>query len=155
MFGKRKMKTQMESNATRNQATFPAKRHSERGVAALELAILMPLLLMILFGIIDWGYVFYVDLTMTNGVREGARVGVTRNTIAIAEADAKTAATNYVSTLGTHNNIVISAAMTGTEQLSVEARIDDFQPLVGFLPDSALPSKLTTQASMRWELSGE
>jgi len=155
MFGKRNNISRVDDNATSKKAALPSRRHSGRGVAALELAILMPLLLMIIFGIIDWGYVFYVDLTLTNGVREGARVGVTRNDVSTAQTDAKTAATNYVSTLGAHNDIVISATMTNTDQLSVQARIDNFQPLVGFLPDSALPSTISTQASMRWELAGQ
>jgi len=143
------------SHAVICRARHTGKPGRQRGVAALELAILTPLLLLMLFAIIDWGYVYYVDLTMTNGVREGARVGVTRATIASAEDDARQTAVQYISTVGTHNTIVISATMNNDGQLSVVATISDFQPLIGFLPETALPSRLTTQAAMRWELAGQ
>ena len=47
-----------------------------RGVAVVELAIVSPLLFAILFGIIEFGWLFTVQHTMVNASREGARVGV-------------------------------------------------------------------------------
>ncbi len=48
---------------------------SESGVAAIEMAIVLPLLLLILFGIITFGTVFYNYIVITNAAREGARWG--------------------------------------------------------------------------------
>jgi len=47
----------------------------ERGQALVELAILLPILLVILLGVIDFGRVFYAYVTITNASREGARYG--------------------------------------------------------------------------------
>lgn len=47
----------------------------ERGQALVELAMLLPILLIILLGIIDFGRVFYAYVTITNAAREGARYG--------------------------------------------------------------------------------
>lgn len=47
----------------------------ERGAAAVEFALVLPLLLMIVLGTIDWGWYFYVSQVVTNAAREGARVG--------------------------------------------------------------------------------
>jgi Flp pilus assembly protein TadG len=48
-------------------------RLSERGVAAVELAIVLPILLIILLGIIDFGIYFYNDLQLTHAARDAAR----------------------------------------------------------------------------------
>ena len=50
-------------------------RHCERGVALVEAAIVTPLLLMLVFGIIEFGFAFKDTLTLANGSRSGARVG--------------------------------------------------------------------------------
>ena len=47
----------------------------EQGQSLVELAIMMPILMIILLGIIDFGRVFYAYVTITNASREGARYG--------------------------------------------------------------------------------
>lgn len=47
----------------------------EKGQGLVELAIILPLLLIILLGIIDFGRVFYAYVAITNASREGARYG--------------------------------------------------------------------------------
>ena len=47
-----------------------------RASAIVEFAVILPLLMMILFGIIEYGWVFMVRLTMLNAAREGCRVAV-------------------------------------------------------------------------------
>lgn len=48
-----------------------------RGQTMIEFAILAPLFLLLLFGIIDLAWMFYVNLTMQHAVREGTRLAVT------------------------------------------------------------------------------
>lgn len=52
---------------------IPAR--SEHGAAAVEFALVVPLLLLLLFGMISTGFVFNDHLSVTNAVREGARFG--------------------------------------------------------------------------------
>lgn len=68
---------------------------SERGAAAVEFALLVPILIMIIFGIMEFGRAYNVQVALTNAAREGAR-SLAINTV---EADALAAAKNSASTL--------------------------------------------------------
>jgi Flp pilus assembly protein TadG len=61
----------------RNLSTFIWKRlRSERGVAALEFAIVAQLLLLLLYGMLMYGFVFALDHNITQAAAEGARAGL-------------------------------------------------------------------------------
>jgi Flp pilus assembly protein TadG len=49
------------------------RRAPDRGAAAVEAALVLPLLLMIVFGIIDIGRMVNAQITVTEAAREGAR----------------------------------------------------------------------------------
>ena len=57
-------------------------RPRARAAAIVEFAVVSPLLLTILFGIIEYGYVFMVRQTLTNAAREASRVAVLQTTVA-------------------------------------------------------------------------
>jgi Flp pilus assembly protein TadG len=50
-----------------------SNRASERGAAALEFALVLPILLMLVFGIITFGRAYHAKVELAGGVREGAR----------------------------------------------------------------------------------
>ena len=53
------------------------RRHkSERGAAMLEMALTLPLLLLVCVGILEFGRAYQTWQVLTNAVREGARVAV-------------------------------------------------------------------------------
>src|SRR4051812_21452614 len=52
---------------------------SDRGAAAVEFALVIPVLLMVLFGIIDYGLLLSNSLSVKQGVREAARQGIVAN----------------------------------------------------------------------------
>ena len=53
------------------------KINNQNGVAMVEFAIVLPLLLIIVFGVIEFGVMFYDKAVITNASREGARAGIT------------------------------------------------------------------------------
>ena len=46
----------------------------ERGAAAVEMAIVLPLLLLVVGGLVDFGRAYYINVVITNAAREGARM---------------------------------------------------------------------------------
>lgn len=58
-------------------ATPPTRKDRlERGANLVEMALLVPLLLLILAGVADLGRAYFTYITMINAAREGARWGV-------------------------------------------------------------------------------
>jgi Flp pilus assembly protein TadG len=52
------------------------KRDEEAGASAVEFAIILPVLILFLFGIIEFSILFYDKAVITNASREGARAGI-------------------------------------------------------------------------------
>jgi TadE-like protein len=73
----------------RHAATGPR----DRGAAAVEFALLLPVLLLILFGIIDFGRALNAQITLTQAAREGARLAALGVPSATVITRAQTAAT--------------------------------------------------------------
>ena len=48
----------------------------EEGQAMVEFALVLPVLLILLCGIIDFGWLYYNQITLNNAAREGARYAV-------------------------------------------------------------------------------
>lgn len=67
-------------------------RDSERGAVAVEFAILLPVLLLILMGIVEFGRAYNAQISITHAAREGVRVMAIQNNQASAKTAAKNAA---------------------------------------------------------------
>lgn len=65
---------------------------SERGAAAVEFALVLPILVLILFGVIEFGGVYNAQLMVTGSAREAARAMAIDGVPAEAEAVAVDAA---------------------------------------------------------------
>ena len=50
------------------------EQNKERGAAAVELALIAPLLFLLVFGIIEFGFIFNRWITVTHAAREGVRI---------------------------------------------------------------------------------
>ncbi len=57
-------------------ARFRPRRRSDDGASAVEFALVLPILLLLAFGIISYGTLFAQQLALNNGVRQGARLAV-------------------------------------------------------------------------------
>lgn len=57
---------------------LPKFGRSERGAAAVEFAIVLPLLFLLVFGIMDFGRAFFIKNNLVAAMREGARLAATQ-----------------------------------------------------------------------------
>ena|SRR5258707_1668123 len=83
------------------KAPGPSSHRYEGGVAALEFALMLPFLLMVLFGIIDVSMILCDKAVITNASREAARAGVVLRVPQWNRAQIQNVALNY-----TQNNLI-------------------------------------------------
>ena len=70
---------------------------SERGAELIEFALVLPVLLLVVLGIVDFGFLFQRMEVVTNAAREGARMAVLPG---YSQADVEGRVCNYVQTGG-------------------------------------------------------
>jgi Flp pilus assembly protein TadG len=100
----------------------PIRTH-EAGTSIVEMAIVLPLLLLLVFAIGDFGIAYTRWVSLTNAAREGARVGVVfRNpcTAGTVENEIRATVSDYADSSGldgtTVNTDILNACQgTGTE----------------------------------------
>jgi Flp pilus assembly protein TadG len=72
----------------------------QHGASAVEFAILLPVLMLILFGTIEFGMVMYSREVLTNASREGARAGIVQQIPKPTEGQIQSVVTNYLTGAG-------------------------------------------------------
>lgn len=98
---------------------------SERGAAAVEFALLVPILIMLVFGIMEFGRAYNVQMSLTNAAREGVRSMAINNNQPAARTAARRAATHLNPPLADGNitfsatNCSVGAQMTVTINYSL------------------------------------
>jgi Flp pilus assembly protein TadG len=65
------------------------KLRQESGAAAVEFAVILPLLILLLFGMLEFGILLYNKQVLTNASREGARAGIVVEVPKKTDADIK------------------------------------------------------------------
>jgi hypothetical protein len=51
-------------------------RHIAKGQSLVEFALVIPILLLVIFGLFDLGYAVFIKNMLSNAAREGARTGI-------------------------------------------------------------------------------
>ena len=109
-------------------------RRSERGASAVEFGLVVPILLLLVLGIVEFGHAFQVQGTLSAAAREGARSMALRND----QVHAKDAVQEAASALNpgiTDAQITITppACPAGTSNANIRLTIDYPMPfLTGF-----------------------
>lgn len=53
-----------------------SRKYGQKGAVAVEFALVLPVLILLLFGTIEFGLLLYNNQILTNASREGARAGI-------------------------------------------------------------------------------
>lgn len=121
----------------------------DRGASAVEFALVLPILLLLVLGIIEFGRAYHVQTTLSNAARDGVRVMALQDSATAAISSAKSSASPL--DLSTAEIVVTptagcSAAVTGSGIASVTITYP-FALISGFLPINDLT--LTGKGTMR------
>jgi Flp pilus assembly protein TadG len=85
----------------------PGKRVRDGGATAVEFALLLPVLLLLVFGIVDFGRAINAQVTLTQAAREGARLAALNESDLVSRTQA--AATGLSSV-----NVTVTTACPAT-----------------------------------------
>lgn len=124
----------------------------ERGAVALEFALVLPFMMLVVFGIIDMSRIYYTINEMSSAVREGARYAAVLQDPPASEADVKRVVRSMALSFGgdtlTDENITL--VFDGT-LVTVRATyvFRPVTPLLDLVDLAELP--VQRQASFRWE----
>lgn len=132
------------------------KKSPERGAVIVEFVILLPFLLTILVGTVEFGLLFYNKQVLTNASREGARAGISH----LDESQIKTIVVNYsdgrLITFGVGPNVipndvtVVGALGSYSDNLNVSVTYD-YTFLVPELLGFGTALTLNTETVMKME----
>lgn len=95
------------------------RRSSERGAAAVEFALVAPVLIALLLGIMEFGRAYNVQVSLSNASREGVRVMAISNDQAAAKTAAENAAVSLSPGLTDANFTFSSPSCTTGSQMTV------------------------------------
>jgi Flp pilus assembly protein TadG len=93
---------------------------SERGAVAVEFAILAPVLVMLLLGIMEFGRAYNAQATLSSAAREGVRVMAISNNATAARDAAKNAASGLQPALTDGNITITPTSCTAGFQTTVK-----------------------------------
>jgi Flp pilus assembly protein TadG len=115
------------------------RRSDERGAAAVEFALILPVLMLILFGIIEWSLMFKDSLTVASATRAGART---------ASAEPRTAA------FADNTALAVARAVTALPSKSIQ-ELWVYKARADGMPDSGSFSSCTTCVKFSWDSVGK
>jgi len=137
------------------------RNSAQRGAAAVEFALVLPVLLLVVFGVIDFGIVMAQKASLANAARTGARYGVVnaftgthtcKNLIDRVRGEARTIAI----TAATQNNVAVTVRLNSIPVCSAAAGVASpnvtTPPCTNSSGSPASPDTLTVQVSYHSDL---
>lgn len=139
---------------------------NEKGASAVEFAIILPLFLVLVFGIIEFSVILYNKAVLTNASREGARFGVLWDPTVHADTEIRTRVNNFLSSgltlinlggtspvpLPDSDIIILPSARVSEDPITVSVTYQyDFMFLPNFLPGLPQTLSLNGTTTMRME----
>ncbi len=131
---------------TRSKNRIPTLK-SQDGQSVVEFALLLPVFIVVLFGIMEFGRLWEMSNVLTSAAREGARVA------AVSDPDvvrATAAAQNVLNASRITNATVTVSGPNGSNEVSVTVALS-YSPLSGSIIPGLATFSLSRSTTMRWE----
>ena len=135
------------------------KNWNQKGVAAVEFALVLPVLVLLLLGIIEFSVALYDKAVVTNASREGARAGIVFRDTRVSDGEISGIVTNYCQnrmiTFGSTTQVATTVLREGTasgDDLTVRVQYQyQFLAVPKFVVGLAGGIQLGAQTVMRVE----
>lgn len=121
-------------------------RRRREGASAIEAALAFPVLLVMLFALMDWSWYLFQWLTVVRSAHSGTRLAAGVAPEAGPEAVAEDAALDWLDAYGINSTDATVSTTLDDEVLTVDVQVD-FEPLVGVIPT---PDSLHARAETAW-----
>ena len=127
------------------------RNRGDRGQALVELALIAPILIILMLGVIDYGRVYFAYISVTNGARIGADYAATGPTQAADTAAIKAAAladtTNLLNQSPTNPDVTVTTA--NDSQGSLYADVTMTYTFSTLFPWPGLPTSIDIERTVR------
>lgn len=127
----------------------------QQGAAALEFALVAPLFLILMFGVLDFGLAMYAKGLITHASQEGARYGMTYQLSPLTASDIQGHVQDYLSKAKFSQPVTITVTGAGgVSGTPLAVRVDytyHFLGLTNFLPGWADSFNLSAESVKRLE----
>jgi Flp pilus assembly protein TadG len=132
------------------KARQPRAGAGDRGAAAVEFALLLPVLLLVVFGIIDFGRALNAQITLTQAAREGARLAAVGQPAAAVVARTQAAATTLTGVTVAVTSCPAGAGLGSNAVVQASYQFSFITPIgaiAGLVGGGGLGSPLTLSAT--------
>jgi Flp pilus assembly protein TadG len=127
----------------------------QRGAALVELALVAPIIVIVLFGMVEFGLIVYSKGVIANASREGARCGVVLTSPRRTAAEIETKVREYLDKSGFKETVTVNvtgAGGAGGAPLAVQLLYTyHFQVLPNFIESITGTLGLTAETAMLME----
>lgn len=146
---------QGKDTGRRTRGWLKRLRRSEAGQTLVEFSLVLPVLLVMLFAIVDFGRAMYTWSIVSNAAREGGRTAAVQGTTAEINTAVNNAATglNLGSLTKTYTNVQGTKGTTVTVNVSYAfTYVTPISPLLNLIGGASLSNPtITSSSSMRLE----
>jgi Flp pilus assembly protein TadG len=116
-----------------------------KGQTMVEFVLVLPILMLVLFAIIQFGMTFTHYVALTDAVRAGARTAATSRQSPTRDTDVKTKVTSSSENLVAAKNITITSTWVHGADVAVKATVPYSISLLGLVIASGNLSSTTTE----------
>jgi Flp pilus assembly protein TadG len=147
--GKKSVLSVVVNSYRKNGEIVPMIRStkSQNGQSLVEFALVLPVFIVVLFGIMEFGRLWEMSNILTSAAREGARVA------AVSKPDvdkARTAAETVLAAANISNATITVSGPNASNEVSVTIAIV-YTPMTGSIIPGFSSFSLSRTTTMRWE----
>ena len=112
----------------------------ERGAAAVEFALILPILLMLVGGTVDFGRLFYTQIQLSNAARDGVRLAAMGTTYSTSQIQDRTRiAASPLTVVNAGVTVTVCTGAPAQATVSVVPQSTFNWTVLGFVPGLPLP----------------